>query len=51
MQARHPVPAPSPRQATAIPARFVTRRTRVLDILARWDASIAARVLRHGAAR
>ncbi len=51
MQPRHPVRSPSPRQPTAIPARFITSRARVLAILARWDASIAARALPHGAAR
>ena len=51
MQPRHPIPAPSPRQVTAIPARFITSRARVLAILARWDASVAARLLPHGAVR
>lgn len=51
MQARQSVPAPTPRLTTAIPARFVAARARVLAILGRWDATIAARRLAPGVAR
>lgn len=46
MQARQSVPSPSPRLTTAIPARFVAARARVLAILGRWDASLGLQ--RHG---
>lgn len=44
---RHPALAP----ATAIPARFITARMRVLGILARWQASVETRTLHLQAAR